>query len=266
MIAAGPAVLRCSMTKTTHLRPPLSTVIDKKAGDPGWSARCSLLTRLSSLRGKQIRCHENILLKVENLKRGEIEEVGAAARVIFSRQAGALTPSGTDMTEEKKKRQTRLASLASPIGKISAMTMHALRTTFTQRPWRRRIWVIQEVVSAREAMILCCERFFAWDLLGRLLDLKQETVLARYTEQKVQAQLASTMHCAILSRQCKTSIRGLKPPTVIQGMGSTKLGCVLSSPCSKRIDVLISEIGFTPTKTLPQEKEHKPNRIIGKHQ
>jgi hypothetical protein len=29
-------------------------------------------------------------LKVENLKRGEIEEVGAAARVIFSGQAGAL--------------------------------------------------------------------------------------------------------------------------------------------------------------------------------
>ena len=27
---------------------------------------------------------------MENLKRGEIEEVGAAARVIFSRQAGAL--------------------------------------------------------------------------------------------------------------------------------------------------------------------------------
>lgn len=122
-------------------------------------------------------------------------------RLPASSSAGRLalsTPSGTDMTEEKKKRQTRLASLASSIGKISEMTMHALRTTFTQRPWRSRIWVIQEVLSAREAMILCYERFFAWDLLGRLLDLKQETVLARYTEQKVQAQLASTMHCAML--------------------------------------------------------------------
>jgi hypothetical protein len=170
------------------------------------------------------------------------------------------------MTEERKKRQTRLASLASSLGKIPEMTMHALRTTFTQWPWRSRVWVIQEVVRAREAMILCGERSFARDLLGRLLDLKQETVVARYTEQRVRAQLASTMHCAILSRQCKTSIRGLEHPTGIQGIGSTKLGCVLSSPCSKRIDILIREIGFTPYKTLPQEKQHKPNRIIGKHQ
>jgi hypothetical protein len=111
------------------------------------------------------------------------------------------TPLSIEMSHgvaEKKKRHMRLVSLLSLGGEIPERTMQALRGTFTQRAWWSRIWVIQEVVSAREALLLCGERSFAWNVLETLLDLERGTILVKHTTPRVLAQLASTMHSAIL--------------------------------------------------------------------
>jgi hypothetical protein len=85
-----------------------------------------------------------------------------------------------------------------PITEIPDETMEALTDIFSCRSWWSRIWVIQEVVSARDALIICGEKSLSWTLLERLLDSEEETVLAQCALPKVRAQLASTMHTAIL--------------------------------------------------------------------
>jgi hypothetical protein len=94
-------------------------------------------------------------LKVENLKRGEIEEVGAAARVIFSGQAGALYAFGY-RHDRGKEEEANEAGFPGVANRQNLRDDNAcVENDIHAAAWRSRIWVIQEVVSAREAMILC---------------------------------------------------------------------------------------------------------------
>ena len=75
----------------------------------------------------------------------------------------------------------------------------ALSATFSQRDWWKRIWVIQEAVSARQARLICGSRSLSWDLLARLLNFDGDPyVCSTPANPKVCAQLASAMHTAIL--------------------------------------------------------------------
>jgi hypothetical protein len=44
---------------------------------------------------------------------------------------------------------------------MNAITIHKLM----ERPYLKRIWVIQEIVLARSIRLLCGQRTFDWDLL-----------------------------------------------------------------------------------------------------
>lgn len=125
---------------------------------------------------------------------------------------------------EKKKRHMRLVSLLSLGGEIPERTMQALRGTFTQRAWWSRIWVIQEVVSAREALLICGERSFAWNVLETLLDLERGTILVKHTTPRVLAQLASTMHSAILFTAVRNQYKGSQISNWIPQNGVYKSG------------------------------------------
>jgi len=59
--------------------------------------------------------------------------------------------SDPELTGEELMRHRRLTSLIQVIKKD---TMIALRDIFSQRAWWSRIWVIQEVISAGEAVII----------------------------------------------------------------------------------------------------------------
>jgi Heterokaryon incompatibility protein (HET) len=112
-----------------------------------------------------------------------------------------------EATVSSKKENAKLATVPK-ITEIPDETMDPLRVIFSWRSWWTRIWVIQEVVSAREALIICGEKSLSWVLLENRLDPEEQTVLVRYALPKVRAQLASTLYTAILFAAVRKQYHG----------------------------------------------------------
>jgi hypothetical protein len=100
------------------------------------------------------------------------------------------------------------ADLVAPlITRLGEEPMMALRATFSEREWWKRIWVIQEVVSARSASIVCGRRSISWSLLNKILHRSHDIVLMKHPKLEVREQLASTMHSAIIFTAIRDQIR-----------------------------------------------------------
>ncbi|KAF4628844.1 hypothetical protein G7Y89_g9300 [Cudoniella acicularis] len=104
---------------------------------------------------------------------------------LFSR--GAPRPSKT------------LPSTFTSLYQLEEYHFAALKSTFSQRAWWKRIWIIQEAVFAKEAELVCGRRSISWSLIGRLINHqnRQSTnPTVKYTE--MGTRLASVMETAIL--------------------------------------------------------------------
>lgn len=53
-------------------------------------------------------------------------------------------------------------------------------TVFLNRPWFSRIWIVQEVILSRNAIVVCGSEVFQWDLLARTLSFLAATTWHTY--------------------------------------------------------------------------------------
>jgi len=100
--------------------------------------------------------------------------------------------------DTRHRRYAYSSSVVFDLESLSDQQVSALRATFSQREWWKRIWVIQEAVSAKEIKIICGSKSLSWHKLEKILSLDDDSVLVKYSKAEVRSQLASTMHTAIL--------------------------------------------------------------------
>lgn len=62
-------------------------------------------------------------------------------------------------------RETRQCSVIDSLTSIEEGDFKALQATFRERPWWTGMWIIQEAVFTRTAMLICGQRSIGWKLL-----------------------------------------------------------------------------------------------------
>jgi hypothetical protein len=101
--------------------------------------------------------------------------------------------------------------------------LSALRMTFSQRSWWKRIWIIQEAVYARDVTIICGKRSIPWELLERLI--KSDNFRSANS---LTAQLASNMETAIIIATLRNTLATVIQETIYNGGSWSKYShCVL---------------------------------------
>jgi hypothetical protein len=127
-----------------------------------------------------------------------------------------------------------------------------LRATFSEREWWKRIWVVQEVVSARDARIVCGGRTISWSRLDKILHGRHgrnNIVLVKRPRPNVQEQLANTMHSAILFTAIRDQIHNDGLKTRIAGGNTYKMSLCSLLALFEGAFARIHETEFTHYRT-----------------